>query len=114
MIRRVRTRDQRVVPFDRGKILSAVVEAMAAAGQGGRDLADELTDAVTHFLERSQEDDSICDVESIHDMVEKVLMETAHREIARAYVLLREKRARIRETSSGGETVSPGSSRAAR
>lgn len=103
-IKRVRTRDSRLVRFDRSKILSAILEAMSSLPAGvaraddgaGGDLPEELTDAVIHFLDRSHRDD--LEVEHIHDMIEKVLMETGHRDIARAYILLRERRARSRES----------------
>ena len=94
-IQQVRTRDNHVVPFDLSRIVDSIVEAMAHAGAGDRDLADELAAAVCHFLENHHRDP--VGVDAIHDMVEKVLMETGQREIARAYVLLREKRARQRE-----------------
>ena len=96
-IKRVQTRDNRQVAFDRGRIVAAILEAMASAGTGERELAEELADAVQHFLEQHHGSSSVVQVESIHDMVEKLLMETGHREIARAYILLREKRVRARE-----------------
>lgn len=92
----VRTRDQGLVPYDEQKIVAAILEAMASTGVGDADLAEELAAAVTHFLSELHPESTVS-LDQIHDMVEKVLMETANREIARSYILLREKRARIRQ-----------------
>lgn len=96
--KRVRTRDNRVVPFDDQRIVSAITEAMVEAGTGGVAAARELTSAVLHFLElEADPDDDAIPVDTIHNMVEKVLMETGHREVARAYVLRRDRNRRLRE-----------------
>lgn len=94
----VRTRDQRLEPFEPARIVSAILEAMSAVGVGDVLLAEELAAAVGHFLGAFR-GGMVVDVDQVHDMVEKVLMETGHREVARRYILLREKRARIREQS---------------
>lgn len=91
--------------------------AFDLAKAGAVDVAEELASAVAHFLaeyrSRHSTDGtgsdgtgtesgadgiqgSVIPVDEIHDMVEKVLMETGHREVARSYIILREKRARIR------------------
>lgn len=96
--KRVRTRDNRVVPFDDQRIVSAITEAMVEAGTGGVAAARELTSAVLHFLElEADPEDEAVPVDTIHNMVEKVLMETGHREVARAYVLRRDRNRRLRE-----------------
>ncbi|MEM7260559.1 MAG: anaerobic ribonucleoside-triphosphate reductase [Planctomycetota bacterium] len=102
-IEQVRLRDGRAVPFDPSRIVDAILDAMAEAGDGHAELAEELGSAVVHFLEsrKEQHDDphqpSDTDLDEIHDMVEKVLMETGHRSVARAYILRRDRRARIRD-----------------
>ncbi len=68
---------------------------MSAAGSGDRNLAEELAAAVGHFLAVRHHDP--LELDAIEDMIERVLMETGHRTIARHYVLLRAKRARVRE-----------------
>ncbi|MEM7167301.1 MAG: ATP cone domain-containing protein [Planctomycetota bacterium] len=108
---KVETRDRGVVPFDKRRVVEAILEAMTGAsatgsatsaaqtmaspGSGAVDVADELASAVAHFLQEYKGHSAIR-VDEIHDMVEKVLMETGHREVARSYIILREKRARIR------------------
>jgi ribonucleoside-triphosphate reductase len=53
---------------------------------------------VTLFLEKQYDDSRIPTIEDIQDMVEKVLIETGHAKTAKAYILYREKRTRIRES----------------
>ncbi|MEM8885988.1 MAG: ATP cone domain-containing protein, partial [Planctomycetota bacterium] len=99
MIRRiskVRKRDGRLVSFDESKIADAVHKAGCAVGNDDRFLADELSGVVTLFLEKSHAG-GVPGIEEIQDMVEKVLIETGHARMAKAYILYREKRARARE-----------------
>lgn len=95
--KRVRTRNSRSAPFDEERVVSAITEAMVEAGVGDPAAARELTAAVTHFLDLEPSADDTVDVELVHNMIEKVLMETGHREVARSYVLRRERKRRLRE-----------------
>ncbi|MBI4584392.1 MAG: hypothetical protein HY717_10260 [Planctomycetes bacterium] len=97
MIREVRKRDGRVVPFDAAKITEAIYKAIRSVGKGDRTLAEELSAAVCHFLE-DKFTSSIPGIEDIQDLVETVLMETGHVEVAKSYILYRNKRAVLRET----------------
>jgi len=94
-IQRVRKRDGRVVPFDVEKITEAVFRAAQAVGGEDRFMAQELADVVVMFLEKSFQGD-VPGIEDIQDMVEKVLIETGHARTAKAYILYRDKRARLR------------------
>src|ERR1041385_4980791 len=95
-IREVRKRDGRVVPFDGTKIADAIYKAIRSVGKGDRGLAEELSAAVAHFLEKKF-NEGIPGIEDIQDQVETVLIETGHAEIAKAYILYRNKRAAVRE-----------------
>ncbi len=95
-IKKVRKRDGRIVPFNKQKIADAVFKAALAVGGEDRLLAEELAGVVTLFLEKHYEGE-IPGIEDIQDMVEKVLIETGHAKTAKAYILYRDKRARIRE-----------------
>ena len=96
-IRQVRKRDGRLVPFDKSKIANAIFKAAQAVGGEDRALADELANVVVLFLEKHYAY-MVPGIEDIQDMVEKVLIETGHAKTAKAYILYREKRARIRES----------------
>jgi len=98
IIKQVRKRDGRLVPFDRRRIADAIFKAAQAVGGADRDLAEELAGVVVLFLEKQYGPEGIPKIEEIQDMVEKVLIETGHAKTAKAYILYRERRARIRET----------------
>jgi anaerobic ribonucleoside-triphosphate reductase len=95
-ITQVRKRDGRIVPFNVKKIADAIYRAAEAVGGSDRRLADELADVVGLFLEKHF-DGRAPGIEEIQDMVEKVLIETGHAKTAKAYILYRERRAKVRE-----------------
>jgi len=96
-LRQVRKRDGRLVPFERSKIANAIFKAAQAVGGDDRVLADELAAMVTMLLERDFEDRPP-GIEEIQDVVEKVLIETGHARTAKAYILYRDQRARVRQS----------------
>jgi len=95
-ITHVLKRDGRRVPFNQQKIADAIFKAAQAVGGSDRVLAEELARVVTMFLEKNY-GSSTPHIEDIQDTVEKVLIETGHAKTAKAYILYRDKRARIRE-----------------
>jgi len=97
MVKQVRKRDGRLVSFDRRRIADAIFKAACAAGGSDRSTADELASVVTMFLEKNYGEDDPPGIEDIQDLVEKVLIETGHAKTAKAYILYRDRRARIRE-----------------
>jgi ribonucleoside-diphosphate reductase alpha chain len=96
-------RNGAVVGFEPGKISVAVTKAFLAV-EGGqsaasariRDLVAGLTDAVVGALVRRQPAGGTFHIEDIQDQVELALMRSGAHEVARAYVLYREKRAEAR------------------
>jgi len=92
----VRKRDGRIVAFNARKIADAIYKAAEAVGGSDRALADELAGVVTLFLEKHY-DGEMPGIEDIQDMVEKVLIETGHAKTAKAYILYRDRRAKVRE-----------------
>ncbi len=93
--RKVRKRDGREVPFDQGKIADAIYRAARAVGGGDRFLAEELASVVTLFIDK-QWAERTPSIEDVSDLIEKVLVETGHARTAKAYILERDRRARIR------------------
>jgi transcriptional regulator NrdR family protein len=103
----VRKRDGRVVPFQRQKIADAVAKAMEAAGEPDARFAAEvagivelsLVERVTRAAESGAEpgaEGAIPHIETIQDLVERVLMELGRGPTAKAYILHRDLRARVR------------------
>lgn len=95
-VRLVLKRDGRAVPFNQKKIADAIFKAAQAVGGEDRFLAEELANVVALWLQKDYAGKTPT-IEEIQDTVEKVLIETGHARTAKAYILYRERRARIRE-----------------
>ncbi len=91
----IQKRDGRIVVFDKAKISNAIFKAAQSVGGEDKLLADELANAVVLFLEKEYKD-KVPGIEQIQDIVEKVLIETGHAKTAKAYILYRDKRSKIR------------------
>lgn len=96
MFKVIRKRDGREVPFDESKITDAIFKAARAVGGEDRQLAMELTIEVLKLLKK-QYNGQTFGVEDVQDVVEKVLIENGHARTAKAYILYRDKRTRMRE-----------------
>ncbi len=100
---RVIRRNGAVVGFEPSKISIAMTKAFLAVsgGQGAasariRDLVTQLTHVVVTALGRRQPEGGTFHIEDIQDQVELALMRAGEHEVARAYVLYRQKRAEER------------------
>jgi len=96
-------RNGAVVPFEPNKIAVAMMKAFlavhgtqGAASASVRVVVDELTQLVIRALVRSRPGGGTFHIEDVQDHVELGLMRGGHHEIARAYVLYREKRSQER------------------
>lgn len=96
----IRKRDGRVVSFDSGKITDAIFKAAKAVGGSDRDIAGNLTEQVIKSLEQAAQNGVIPTVEEVQDAVEVALIENGHARTAKAYILYRDRRTRIREGKS--------------
>ncbi len=95
----IRKRDGRVVPFDKQKITEAIFRAARAVGGEDRNIAEILTQKVIEHLQRNNQD-IIPTVEGTQDAVEKILIENGHARTAKAYILYRSRRTRMRDGKS--------------
>ena len=96
-------RNGAVVPFEPSKIAIALMKAFlavhgtqGAASASVRETVDGLTQSVVRALVRSRPGGGTFHIEDVQDHVELGLMRGGHHEIARAYVLYREKRTQER------------------
>lgn len=96
----IKKRDGRVVPFDAEKITDAILKAAKAVGGENRKIAESLTKQVISQLAKMGYNGVIPAVEDVQDVVEKVLIENGHARTAKAYILYRDRRTRIREGKS--------------
>ena len=104
-------RNNAMVNFDASKIHIAVTKAFLAVEGGSgaasarvRDLVSRLTEQVIEALKRRQPGGGTFHIEDIQDQVELALMRAGEHEVARAYVLYREERARERRQQAAAET----------
>ena len=101
MIARVLKRDGRQVPFNIDKIATAIHKAFEATGEANGkidELSVDLAIRTGEYLEL--QGISIPRIEEIQDMVEHVLMEEGCQETAKAYILYRAERSRVREKNT--------------
>ena len=99
-------RNGAVVSFEPSKIAVALMKAFlavhgtqGAASASVRETVDGLTESVVRALLRSRPAGGTFHIEDIQDQVELGLMRGSHHEVARAYVLYRERRAQDRVKS---------------
>ena len=103
-------RNGAVVPFEPQKIAIAMMKAFlavhgtqGAASASVRETVDQLTQAVVRALMRSRPGGGTFHIEDVQDQVELGLMRGGHHEIARAYVLYRERRSQERARQAAPE-----------
>lgn len=96
MINEIIKRDGRCEAFNPDKITHAIFKAAVACGGKDFQLADELGRRVVAILE-DRYVNKTPDIESVQDVVEKILIESGHARTAKAYILYRQKRKSARE-----------------
>jgi len=89
MIKKIVKRDGRIVPFDKEKIVFAILQAAVAVGGRDRMVAESVAGDVVKMLEERQYKDSYSTVEEVQDIVEKCLIEHGHAKTAKAYIVYR-------------------------
>ncbi len=86
-----------IVPFTPDRITNAIYRAAVAVGGRDRSMAERLSAEVVSILEDTHTQGYIPTIEEIQDVVEKVLIEHGHARVAKAYILYRDERARMRQ-----------------
>lgn len=107
---RVQKRDGRLVPFDEAKIAGAIAKAMRAVGENDEAFAGEVAGVVRMTLDERHVGDSardVPDIEEIQDLVEQALIELGRTTVAKAYILYRDQRARVRRALEVRTTPNP-------
>ena len=95
-------RDGRTVRFDRERIINAVKRAFEATeGETFDDYALNKANHIADYVEKHiNEQNKNVSVENIQDIVEKGLMSCKKKDVAKEYILYREKRTRERDRNS--------------
>ena len=92
----IKKRDGRLVEFNRNKITTAILKAFNAVDGEVTPYAKEKAEHIADFVEKKAES-QILGVEDIQNIVEKGLMSTKRKDVARAYITYREERSRVRQ-----------------
>ena len=93
-------RDGQIAEFDLTKISGAVAKAFEATQkQYNKDMIDLLSLRVTSDFQDKIKNNQI-DVESIQDSVENTLVQAGYGDVAKAYILYRKQREKIRNMKS--------------
>ncbi len=99
-VTKIKKRSGRVVKFNPTKILTALEKAFRAIGEKDGDRVKYLADKVMEKLESRFDGKVVPNVEEIQNIVEEVLMHHGHYNVARAYILYRDLRRRVRDVYS--------------
>ena len=91
----IKKRDGRLVPFNRTKIIDAILKAFKEVDGTASDYAFEKANNIATFIENKAKE-KILTVEEIQDLVEQGLMSTKRKDVAKAYIAYRIERTRIR------------------
>ena len=95
MIKLVKKRDGVLVPFEKQKIINAI----SKAGY----VKDEVKEKIANEIANSNKEE--ISVEEIQDLVEKKLMATSYKDVAKEYVRYRFKRELIRDSEGINNSV---------
>lgn len=97
MIGKIIKRDGRIVEFDSDKIYNAILKAFNETGS----LKQEDYDCINRIVEEiTNLNKSEMNVEEIQDIVEKKLMSSKRKDVAKLYILYRNERTKVREKNA--------------
>ena len=89
-------RDGRTVEFDKNKIINAILKAFEAVDGEVTKYAREKSEEIAEHIELKAKTKDLA-VEDIQDVIEKYLMSSKRKDVARAFITYREQRSIIRE-----------------
>jgi len=98
---RIKKRDGRVVKFDINKIVEAIRKAGEATGEFKEATARRLAIKVVSFAKQLYKN-KLPNVEDIQDIVEEILLSSAYKVTAKAYIIYRQQHAEIRRIQEEG------------
>jgi len=94
----IRKRSGAVTAFNKDKISNAIFGALAATSKADRGLADQLAgNVVDKLVEQGFTSSRAPTVEDIQDIVESTLIDSGNSDIAKAYIVYRHERRKLRD-----------------
>ena len=100
MLTKVQKRDGRQVDFDASKIKNAILKAFKSVDGEISTYAEQKAENIANYIEGYYEDEAVAPIEEIQDLVEKGLMSTRRKDVARAYITYRNQRTEEREKNT--------------
>ncbi len=97
LIKKIIKRNGEIAEFKKEKITEAIFKAAQSVGGENLELAKQLTEKVIVSLTEKYNKKTIPAIEEIQDAVEAVLIKNGNAKTAKAYILYREQRNKIRE-----------------
>lgn len=96
MVKQIIKRDGRRRKFDERKIYSAIYKAQLACEQDDPEVISLITNRVLGVI-NDRFENKIPTVEEVQDIIEKVLIECGESDVAKAYIVYRAERSKVRE-----------------
>ncbi len=96
-IKQIIKRDGMIVPYDKDLITTAIFKSAVSIGGSDRATAESLSKQIEQALADTYGPGAIPTVEDIQDLVESTLINEGHAKTARAYIIYRHERAKLRE-----------------
>ncbi|NIM26405.1 MAG: adenosylcobalamin-dependent ribonucleoside-diphosphate reductase [Nitrososphaeria archaeon] len=97
-INEIRKRNGAITAFNQDKISNAIYKALAATSKADRALADQLANKVVQkLIEQGFTSNRSPSVEDIQDIVESTLIDSGNSDIAKAYIVYRHERRKLRD-----------------
>lgn len=97
----VKKRDGRIVEFNKQKIIDAILAAFKSVDGEIKDYALIKAENIAAYIQNyAFEENKTLEIEEIQDLVEKGLMSLKRKDIAKAYILYREERTKIRNKNT--------------
>lgn len=98
MVEVVVKRDGRKEPFSKDKIVNAIKKAFASVDGELRPEALSISENIAEVIQ--YDNNKMLSVEDIQDIVENKLMQSFRKDVAKAYIIYRNERTKIREKNS--------------
>jgi len=99
-VKKIKKRDGRIVDFDENKIFKTISKAGNATGEFDDKEAVKLSNIVKSVLKHKYNDNNIPTVEQIQDIIEIILIQSNWAKTAKAFIIYREERKKLRLTKS--------------
>ena len=97
----IKKRDGRIVKFNEQKIINAILAAFKSVDGDVSDYAISKATNIASFIAGYYEEvEETPEVEEIQDLIEKGLMATKRKDVAKAFILYREERSKVRQKNT--------------